>query len=432
MKVGVFGNFYWLFIERVLRIISAFGINVLLARSMSMDEFGVLMFAQSVVMLFLVVGALGLESIVIKEVVGGNEDYKAIIGTCLILRLGFSVLLVGVLNVIVSQIGYSETQKLVIYILSASLVFHSFDVLGFYYKARMNGRLYSIVYTGVLVVGVLIKVVLFVIDAGLLWYAVSFVLDILISAVFLCVSFGVFRLYHTLWLFSWRLAKRLLVDCWPLVVSSGVIFLFSRVDQLMIESYLGAADVGVYSIAVKIADIGLVLPMVIISAYMPRVLEDKKICRDRYKTSMLRLYEILIVVALFICVVVSICADFIVQNAYGNRYGEASEALSVLIWSSVFAVMGVASTEWLISEGLQKLRLVRAVIGVVLNVVMNMIFIPRYGIIGAAFSTVIAQAVSAYFSYVFFSSGREVFLMQTKGFMCSTVFLDIKRKCSGE
>jgi PST family polysaccharide transporter len=74
----------------------------------------------------------------------------------------------------------------------------------------------------------------------------------------------------------------------------------------------------------------------------------------------------------------------IIQRLFGNEYSPAAPVLTIYIWARVALFFGVASSQYLINENLTKLSFVRTFVGMILNVALNLIFIPLYGIIGSA------------------------------------------------
>ena len=83
-------------------------------------------------------------------------------------------------------------------------------------------------------------------------------------------------------------------------------------------------------------------------------------------------------------------ADNLILITYGENYIESVEILKIHIWCLVFVAIGIVSSKWLISENLQKYSLYFTTSGAFTNIVLNSIFISKYGTIGAAFSTLIS------------------------------------------
>jgi polysaccharide transporter, PST family len=118
-----------------------------------------------------------------------------------------------------------------------------------------------------------------------------------------------------------------------------------------------------------------------------------------------------------VAVVTSFVAGPFMALLYGPAYAGSGVALAVLVWCGVFASLSFASGRWYLLEGLQKLALSRNLFGVVVNVAMNFVLIPRYGALGAAFSTLSAQCCAALLFDVFGQRTRDAFFMKLKALL---------------
>ena len=122
-------------------------------------------------------------------------------------------------------------------------------------------------------------------------------------------------------------------------------------------------------------------------------------------------------IALAIALPMTFMSDWIVEMLYGVAYNEAGMVLMIHIWAGVFVFLGVASSKWFVAENLQLLSMWRTFFGMLVNVLLNILLIPKYGITGAAFSTLISQVVAAYLFDVFYYKTRSMFYMKTKSLL---------------
>jgi PST family polysaccharide transporter len=111
---------------------------------------------------------------------------------------------------------------------------------------------------------------------------------------------------------------------------------------------------------------------------------------------------------------VTFTAGPIVSALYGSQYLEAGKVLAVHIWTGIFVFWGVIGGNFYVIEGLSKLAFYRSLCGVVINIFLNLIFIPLWGGTGAALATLIAYSVQAYFSELFSGRTRVLFKLKTK------------------
>ena len=92
-------------------------------------------------------------------------------------------------------------------------------------------------------------------------------------------------------------------------------------------------------------------------------------------------------------------------------------ALQISIWTGVFVFWGVAAGNMLVLENLNKHNLFKSLQGLGLNIFLNLLLIPKYGINGAAVATLISQFYASYFYYSLFKETRHIFFLQTKSIL---------------
>ena len=90
--------------------------------------------------------------------------------------------------------------------------------------------------------------------------------------------------------------------------------------------------------------------------------------------------------------------------------------------------LGTARSNWILSENLQRYSLIYLTIGAISNILLNLLFIPRYGINGAAYATLFSQILSSYFGACWFKKTRIAFFMQTKSIFTLGTYSLIKAK----
>ena len=95
-------------------------------------------------------------------------------------------------------------------------------------------------------------------------------------------------------------------------------------------------------------------------------------------------------------IVVIFFGEEMITLLYGNVYAGAYEALIFNVWNGIFISQALARGIWLVSENLQKYRLYNNIFAVSLNVVANLVLIPKYGISGAAVATLLTQGLGTW------------------------------------
>jgi O-antigen/teichoic acid export membrane protein len=111
---------------------------------------------------------------------------------------------------------------------------------------------------------------------------------------------------------------------------------------------------------------------------------------------------------------VSFFSELIINILYGETYLPAAPVLSIHIWSALFVFLGVLATRWLIIEKLQFYSTLITAVGAIINISLNFILIPKIGIVGASWSTLVAYAFSGFICFSFFKPTRKYFMLQIK------------------
>ena len=117
---------------------------------------------------------------------------------------------------------------------------------------------------------------------------------------------------------------------------------------------------------------------------------------------------------IFLVLIISLFSDIIIDLIFGEMYKSSGLILKIHIWSSIFVFWGMASNRYFISENLQIYSLVRTLIGAVINILLNLYLIPRFGGPGAAVASLISFSTAGFFIDFFQKQTRMIFLMKLK------------------
>jgi len=417
----IMGNMGWLMFDRIVRMGMGLFVGVWVARYLGPVEFGSLNFALAFVALFATVTTLGLEGIVIREVLRDGEATQEILGTALALRSAAGLLAVGLSIVAVRLIQSQDREALLLVsILSLTLVFQAFDTIDIFFQSQLQSRVTVWAKNSAFLIFAVVRVWLIHIKAPVWGFAAASSAEIALGAAGLIVG------YHLSGgrIFAWRSrgkrALQLLKQSWPLLFSGMAIMIYVRLDTVMLKIMQGDLAVGLYSAATRVSEVWYFIPTAIVSSVSPSILRTK----DDPKLFYGRLAKLFSLMTLTACVIgslVALASHAIIRILYSNSYGAAAPVLAVHIWASVFVFLGVAQTPWDLSKNLLTLSLYRTLAGAVINAAMNLYLIPRYSAMGAAIATVVSYAISAVFANAFSARTRPIFFMQMRSFVPSKI-----------
>ena len=410
-----FKNTSWLFGEKILRMIVALFVGIWVARYLGPEKFGLLSYAQSFVALFAVVAGLGLDSLVVRELVKDESRAETLLGTSFFLKIFGAFCMLIFLAIALQFTSNDFYTKALIFIIASASIFQSFNVVDFYFQSKVMSK--YIVYANVisLLFSSVVKITLIISNSSL----EAFVWVVLFDSIILAIGYLYYFFKHSDFkiqklIFSKSTAILLLKDSWPLILSGIVISIYMKIDQVMIKQLLGNEEVGQYSAAVRISEAWYFIPGVIASSLFPAIINAKKHSEELYYKRLQRLYNLMVWIAIAIAIPVTFLSDSIINLMYGGQYNQAGGVLLIHIWSGIFVFLGVANSQWLLIENLNKISMYNAAIGSIINVVLNLILIKKIGIVGAAWASLASYSFSAYFLLFFRKKTKMNFFSITK------------------
>jgi len=419
-----FRNTSWLFAEKILRIVVGLFVGIWVARYLGPEQFGLFSYAQSFVGLFAAIATLGLDGIVIRELVKDESRRDELIGTAFWLKLIGAVAVLAALAVAVHFTSNDTYTNTLVFIIASATVFQAFNVVDMYFQAKVMGKYITYVNVISLLLSSIVKIALILNEASLEAFAWTIVFDSVVLAmgyIYFYIrhsaldaeSHATFKIQHSK--FSKTTAIVLLKDSWPLILSGIVISIYMKIDQVMIQEMMGSEAVGQYAAAVRISEAWYFIPMVIASSLFPAIINAKKQSEELYYSRLQKLYDIMIWLGILIVLPLWYFSDFIILTLFGNAFTDAIGVFEITIFILLLIFIASVHGKWLLSEGLQRYSLFYSITGVIANIVANLYFIPKYGIVGAAYGTVLAQTVP-YFLLFRNSKTRKQFYMIGIGF----------------
>lgn len=411
----IIANTGWLFGDKLLRMGVGLVVGVWLARYLGPNQYGQLNYAIAFVSLFTALSTLGLNGIVVRDLVRKPEDSNTILGSAFVLQLlgGTGGFLCTVIAIQITR-PQDAAIKLFVMLLSITMVFKSTEVVKYWFESKVQSKNNVVVETGAFVFLSFVQVILLVIKAQLLTFVWAMVTESFIIAVGLLWIYGRSGGWLPDWKLHWSRAKRLLTDSWPLILSGLAIMVYIRIDQVMLGQMRGDTEVGIYSAAVRISEVWHFIPAILVPTVFPSLIRAKNQNEETYNNLFQKFYDGMVLLALSVAIPMTFLSAWLVTLLFGNDFKRASIVLSIHIWSCVFAFLGGASARWFLIENLQMFSLYRALVGALVSIGINLYLIPVYGAVGAAMGTLCAQIFAIYIFDIFHPITRRMFIMKSK------------------
>lgn len=411
----VINNTGWLFADKLVRMGVGLFVNIWVARYLGPDRFGLLNYAIAYIALFTAIATLGLDGVVVRELVRAPSAGREILGSAFALRMAGAFAMLATVLSTATLVRHGDTESLLlIAIIAAGPFFQALDIIDFWFQSRVLSKYSVIAKNAAFLVVALCKISMILSGAPLVAFAWAALLEVALAAGGLAIAYRYNGERFHEWRFSFNRCRELLSDSWPLILSGFSIAVFMKIDQVMLGNMAGNQAVGIYSCAVRLSETWYLIPMSIVSSVFPAVIHVKSRDEALYYRRIQRLFSFMAALSLTIAIPMTFLSTRLVVLLFGAGFAGAGPVLSIHIWASLFVFFAIAQYPWDLAENLMKLSLFRISLGALLNVALNFYFIPVHGALGAAVSTVISQAFSAVFLNLFHERTRPIFFCQVK------------------
>ncbi|MEH2167452.1 MAG: flippase [Nostoc sp.] len=412
---AIIANTGWLFADRILRMGASLVVGVWVARYLGVQQYGLFNYALAFVALFSPIFTLGLDDVVVRHLVRQSSNKEEILGTTFWLKFlgGIASVLLAVSTMFF--LGEHETLKIwLVTILGIAGIFRASDTIELWFQSQVQSKYTVIAKNTAFLLNTVIKITLILTKAPLLAFALVTLAEFAMSAIGLLIVYQVKGSSLWLWRWSFASAKTLMKESLPLIFSGFAIMIFMRIDQVMLGQMIGDSEVGVYSAAVRISEIWYFIPGAIVSSVAPAIYAAKEKSESLYYQRIGQLLSLMTCISLGIALPMSFLSDKIIIVMFGSGYAEAGAILAVHIWTSLFVFMGLATSPWFIAEGLNHVSLGKTLFGAILNIILNLLLIPKYAGLGAAIATITSQAAAAFICNAFDSRTQKLFKIQVR------------------
>ena len=384
-------NVGWLYLEKLVRLGLGLVVFALVARHLGPDAFGILSYATALVMLFGVAARLGLERVVVRRLAEHPAEAPAVLGTATVLRMCGALAALALANAAVLLLQPEDAlSRQLVALLAAALLFNSSEVIGWWFESRVQARYTVWARNTAFLIFAAVKLGLVWLGEDVTAFAWASLGEAALAAAALWFVYRRRAQRFGAWVWRPMVARDMLREAWPLLVSSIAMMVYARTDQVMLGQWLGDQSVGLYAAAVRVAEAWYFVAVALILSAFPAIVRSRESAPAVYRLRLTRLYEVLLIVTLSAALAITLGAELIVAVAFGEAYAAAAPVLALYTWVGVAALLGGASTQHLVAEQLGRFELYRAGLGAALNLGLNVLLIPRYGMLGAAAASLIA------------------------------------------
>ncbi len=386
-------NASWIIVCKIAQSVLNLVVSMITARYLGPSNYGLITYASSIVAFIVPLVQLGINCILVQDLVDHPTESGRTIGTATLLTTFSSF--IGVVGILAftTVVNHNEKDTIIVTVLySISMFFQMTEMIQYWYQSKLLSKYVSVVSLISRVIVSAYKIYIVIEGKSIYWFAIVNSLDYLIISVCLFVIY--FKLGGQKLSFSGNTAKGMLSKSKHFIISGMMVSVFGQTDKIMLKLMIGDAESGYYSAAITCATMSVFLFTAITDSFRPVIFENKKTDRLAYRQNTTRLYSIIIYMALCQSVVLTLFAEPMIKLLYGADYLSASKILRIITWYSAFSYLGNARNIWFLAEEKQKYVWITNLVGAIINVVGNFILIPLWGACGAAAASVVTQFIT--------------------------------------
>ena len=393
----VFAQIYQMFISLIIGVISA--------RYLGPTNYGTISYAASYISFFTIICALGLEGVVVKEMVSDRKSEGKILGSSIVLRLFAGVLSMISVCLIIKMLNPNDTTLLTVaFLQSIALVFNAFNIIDAWYQSNLKSKIATLIRCTSYTIVSIYKVVLLVFGKSVMWFAFSTSLDAIIIAVLFLIAYRKQSNYKLK--FENKTMRKLIKQSYHLVIAYLMAVIYSQMDKLMIGMIIDQTHVGYYTAAATICNMWVFIPQALSNSARPIIMELKEKDEDKYLLRLRQLNCVIFWVGIIFALGISVVSGFVVNILYGTAYMEARYPLMILVWSTVFSSLSYPRSIWMLCENRQSYTKKILLWGVVINLILNVVLVPFFDIKGAAIATFVTEAVTCFLAPCIYKETR--------------------------
>ncbi|MGN0802213.1 MAG: flippase [Candidatus Faecivicinus sp.] len=411
----IVGNTLWLLVGSVFRLIFHFAINILIARYLGPAGVGSVNYIASYTAFFTSICGLGLNGVIIHELVNHPDEDGEIVGTAIALRFVVGIVsAIAMVGVVCALDGADKDLVYMAILQAVQLPFAAFDTVKYWYQRQLQSKIDVVITVIAFIISAIIKIGMIVLEFDYVWFALGTTADVCFLGILYYASYQKRKKYR---LTARRdVARRMLRASGPFLLASITAFIYTKIDTIMIKQILHSTEaVGYYSTAITICGYISFIPTAVLDSMRPVIMEEKEQSEKRYRRRIRQLISMIMWVAFAYSAFVTLFGRQIIGILYGDAYLDALTSLRIAVWFNAFSYLGGIKSMWLLCERKNRYVMILSIIGGITDVLCNAAMIPIWGIEGAAVATLVTQMLSNFFYPLLFKDTRPFFFCSIDG-----------------
>lgn len=422
----IISNSFWMMASKIYSMLVSLIVGSLSARYLGPANYGLLNYGTAIISFFTTISALGLSFTLVVEMVKKPEKIGSYIGTALVMRFFTAILsFIGICAIVIVLEPSNKILQIVTSLQAIAVVLNTYEVLLYWFQMNFQMKFVTLASMLALTATGIWRIALLMLNASVEFFALSNSITALVSGSVVVLIF--LKKEHPKLCVHIGDGIFMLKGSYHFIISGLAVTLYSQLDRIMLGKMLSSDMVGYYSAAMVVATMWEFVPHALINSARPVItnLKQKNECEylKKYKLLLLSINAL----GLIVSVGFMLFSNLIVYILYGATYEPATVPLRILIWSTSFAMIGTARVVWLVNEGISNYEKYFTIMGSIINIILNAVFIPIWGISGAAMTTLVSQFFVAIIAPLFCRKTRSFVAIYFESFKEIPQLIEISR-----
>lgn len=414
LKQSFLKNSVWLMFQQSYSVLFSSLISIFVVRYLGPEQYGELEYVNSIISISIVICGLGLNNIIVYEMVKKHDCQGEVFGSAIALRVvGAFLAYIGLYVV-----GGLVEEPLIYGMLKLQGICLFFQVVSLFnewFLMELNSKCYVIISIGTMTVSGGIKILLMYLGKKVEYFPIAIVAESFFLLSIIVIYFSKKKPFSIS--ISLSCALFLLKKSKAYIVADLAIIIYGQIDKIMLNRILGEYEVGIYTTSSYVSTFWQFIPLALINSARTVIISRFQSGKVDYESYIKKLVLLVSALCLLILIGLRIFGNNLVLLLYGEEYYEAADYLMILGSGVWFSMLGCISSIWIVCNDVNKYSAYRTILGAVLNCILNVFFIKKRGIWGAAVATLITQFMTAIFFTYCFKKTRQIVVIYVHAFM---------------
>ena len=409
-------NTFWVLFEKGIRMTLGFFILAGVIKYLGPREYGTLSYAKSYATLFQALVFMGINEVLVRELIYHKEQTDTLMGTTFFLKVTGTLVSWVLMGLSFCFLDHSPKQMLFILLFSLWVLVENLNVLASFFSSRLLSKYWVISKLIALFISSLARVLFILYDLPTIFFVFVFIIDALIfSSLYI-----VFYYKEKKSVLQWKVDTSLMKQ---LVKSNGLFFAATiiplvnlEIINVILQHMINATAVGYYAATMQIYLSIVAIVTVIIDSLFPAILNSLKESPLKALLRIQKILDLIILIFLCICPLIIIFSHEIINLLYGDDFSISADILNFQIFCGFFHVIRRLRMYWMLAENLHWYNFLYNLVEFVLHIIFNILFIYLHGVKGVVFGTLIAQGMTFILTPLFIKGIKPFFFSTLKSF----------------